>query len=200
MESRVKTFWSERTGYGLKTLRRYSSATQCTKGKSYHNAETIISERAKVRINRNGYVSLPRQVGKKDPRWPTKCEACNYVFTPDDAWQTNIEEWYLGGGWEFTLSEAPPGAIYDAWWYPWKGPDGRSLIIILPDKHPWMVDWQASNCTLPNDTEHRCWIRHGDPTTGNITVDKRGRTCSAGAGSILTRTYHGFLTNGVFNP
>jgi hypothetical protein len=39
-------------------------------------------------------------------------------------------------------------------------------------------------------------VRHGEPP--QITVDKRGLTCHAGAGSIALGSYHGFLHNGVF--
>jgi hypothetical protein len=53
---------------------------------------------------------------------------------------------------------------------------------------------RASNCTMPNDMLHRCWVRHGNPPM--ITVDKNGPTCGAGAGSILSGNWHGFLRNG----
>jgi hypothetical protein len=47
-----------------------------------------------------------------------------------------------------------------------------------------------------DDDVHKCWVRHGDPRTGELHVDKNGVTCSAGAGSILSGSYHGFLHNG----
>jgi hypothetical protein len=47
------------------------------------------------------------------------------------------------------------------------------------------------------DKTHRCWVRHGDPDKGEpVHVDKAGHTCAAGAGSIATPGYHGFLHNG----
>jgi hypothetical protein len=49
---------------------------------------------------------------------------------------------------------------------------------------------------MPDDGEHRCWVRHGEPP--RITVDKNGPTCQAGAGSILAGDYHGFLRDGAF--
>jgi hypothetical protein len=98
-----------------------------------------------------------------------------------------------GGLWP--LHSAPAGAI---WFAPWmedhcKGFDGKCLVVRTPGGD-WMIDSRASNCGLPNDTEHRCWIRHGEAP--NITVDKQGKTCSAGAGSIVCGKYHGFLRNG----
>lgn len=58
----------------------------------------------------------------------------------------------------------------------------------------WCIDSRASNCGSPYDYEHRCWVRHGIPP--QITVDKIGATCSAGAGSIKCGDYHGFMQNG----
>lgn len=81
---------------------------------------------------------------------------------------------------------------------------GPQLSVICPNGVPWIIDSRASNCTMPDDLEHRCWIRHGEPPT--ITVDKNGLTCAAGAGSIMAHgwnggfDYHGFLTNGEFVP
>jgi hypothetical protein len=73
------------------------------------------------------------------------------------------------------------------------GPDGRILIVQTPGGG-WIIDSRASNCTMPQDNEHRCWVRHG--TAPEITVDKSGNTCGAGAGSIQAGNYHGFLRNG----
>ncbi|MDE2097969.1 MAG: hypothetical protein KGL39_12020 [Patescibacteria group bacterium] len=134
-----------------------------------------------------------------DPRWPKSCP-CGYVFTDSDEWQLFIEPIYVADGQQYTLRSAPPGAMWFADWVDidrWKGPDGRTLMVMTPGGQ-WMVDGVASNCTKPNDTEHRCWIRHGTPPS--ITVDKNGNTCAAGAGSILCGSYHGFLRNGELSP
>jgi hypothetical protein len=71
---------------------------------------------------------------------------------------------------------------------------GLQLHVVLPDLTPWNIDGRARNCTKPADFDHRCWIPHGEPPM--ITVDKNGRTCEAGAGSIDSGTWHGFLRNG----
>jgi hypothetical protein len=76
------------------------------------------------------------------------------------------------------------------------GVDGRILVCVCPDGHPWTIDARASNCTLPADDDHWCWCRHGRPEDGTLHVDKNGVTCSAGAGSIQTGQWHGFLHNG----
>lgn len=92
----------------------------------------------------------------------------------------------------------PPGACYELKDYTpdWCGADGRALAIVCPDGHHWHIDSRASNCTKPDDKVHRCWVRHGKPEDGTLHVDKNGNTCSAGAGSIMTGRWHGFLRNG----
>lgn len=72
--------------------------------------------------------------------------------------------------------------------------DGDALWVQTPGGS-WCIDSRASNCTMPYDYDHRCWIRHGEPP--NVTVDKNGKTCAAGAGSIQCGNYHGFLQNGA---
>lgn len=103
-----------------------------------------------------------------------------------------------------TLREAPAGAMWDATWYDdraeYTGADGITLVVRTPGGE-WMVDSRASNCTLPNDDVHKCWVRHGDPRKPEtLHVDKNGLTCAAGAGSIQCGSYHGFLHNGELNP
>lgn len=71
--------------------------------------------------------------------------------------------------------------------------DGPALWVQTPGG-AWCIDSRASNCTMPYDYNHRCWVRHGEPPL--VTVDKNGPTCAAGAGSIAVGSYHGFLQNG----
>ncbi|HEX8567731.1 MAG TPA: hypothetical protein VF648_18980 [Pyrinomonadaceae bacterium] len=102
-------------------------------------------------------------------------------------------------GEEMTLRDAPPGAMYYADWYDsiWQPQLEHVLIVILPNRFAWVVDGQSSNCGRSDDhnqREHHCWIIEG--VLPNITVSKNGKTCQAGAGSILAGNYHGFLRNG----
>ena len=53
---------------------------------------------------------------------------------------------------------------------------------------------------MKTDNVHKCWVRHGRPEDGTLHVDKNGKTCAAGAGSILTSKWHGFLHNGHLVP
>ena len=77
----------------------------------------------------------------------------------------------------------------------WDNCDGRHLHVVLPNNLPWDIDSRANNCTLPEDRHHRCWVRTGEPP--RVSAGKAGYTCAAGAGSILSGGYHGFLTDGV---
>lgn len=114
--------------------------------------------------------------------------------------------------WDWSLPDGTPlpngPDVGDAWYElqasdhgcPWSNCDGRHLMVMLPDKprpHRWSPDWRASNCGSPSDREHRCWVRHGDPAKGEaLHVDKAGRTCNAGAGSIGFQGWHGFVDRG----
>jgi hypothetical protein len=99
----------------------------------------------------------------------------------------------------YEFSQLPVGAMWDADYLHdnprYTGADGISLHVMLPDRHTWCVDSEANNCTRPGDRTHKCWVRHGDPRKGEMHVDKNGNTCAAGAGSILTDKWHGFLHN-----
>ncbi|SRR6266702_3210170 len=86
--------------------------------------------------------------------------------------------------------------------YPPVGYDGLSIVCRHADGYHWHIEGRASNCTMKQDNEHRCWVRHG--TVGDrLTVDKAGKTCAAGAGSFFmghNNEWHGFLRNGVMTP
>ena len=177
-----------------RSLRRYSTRdAPCSVG-SYHNAHTPL---AVVPITLDGdHWKMPAadEIPHDDPRWPAHCQ-CGHEFTEADAWQVFDDPIYVDdGGHEYSLRNLVPGMMWDEFWAPdWmKGPDGRSLQVVCPDGHTWSIDGQASNCTAPEDREHRCWTRTGEPPL--ISVGKAwGKTCSAGAGSIATPGYHGFL-------
>lgn len=198
---RVKVFFCEPSGNVAFWLRRYRSSAEhkCSATGSYCNGMVPFG-RAAARLDDKGYLLCPDSApSHEDPRWPSKCDACGGEFDASDHYQFFQDRIYRdAAGREWPLRELPAGSCYDARWYgkDMRGPDGRSLIVILPDGHSWCIDGRASNCTLPNDTEHRCWVRHGRPEDGTLHVDKDGKTCSAGAGSIGTPKYHGFLHHG----
>jgi hypothetical protein len=208
----VACFWLEETGTVRVGMRRYTREKDaCPASDSgYHQAvnltgdvtviwSDVVPDVGRCFNDRDGRYGVAdyQWPPHDDPRWPRICK-CGRPFSPDDPWQEWSERLYQRAdtGRLLTLREAPDGAMWDAWWMPWKGPDGRSLMVKCPGGHEWSVDSRASNCTMRDDNEHRCWVRHGEPPV--ITVDKNGLTCQAGAGSILTGNYHGFLRNGQF--
>jgi len=93
------------------------------------------------------------------------------------------------------------GAMWFATWqsrnWDWENETEPHLLVRCPNgegTRDWDIDSRCSNCGLPSDKIHRCWVRHGTPPL--ITVDKHGVTCNAGAGSIALPKWHGFLRNG----
>ncbi|MET0602946.1 MAG: hypothetical protein ABW167_13260 [Baekduia sp.] len=117
-----------------------------------------------------------------------------------------------GGGEPIWWTDVPIGAVSSMAWEgevfvptPHVHEDGLSVIVRCPGGHPrngiedpgydWYVDAPANNCTRRGEP-HRCWVRHGDPRDGTLHVDKNGDTCAAGAGSIVTPRWHGFLHGG----
>lgn len=192
-------YFLEATNKIRRSLRRYASGSQCGSplNHGYHNAMVALDV-VEIGPDPKGLIREQAMQPKTDARWPAACH-CGYVFHDVDAWQIFTDRLMRRSdtGEEIGLRDAGPGAMYDAHWYPedMQGADGLVLMVILPDGHAWCVDGQASNCTRPGDKTHRCWCRHG--TVPLITVDKNGETCAAGAGSIQTEKWHGFLRNGV---
>lgn len=193
MSDRVKCFMLEPLNMYRKWLRRFSSATPCSQQLSYHNALFLVGD-----FSGDAYSKIVKNDG--NPNWPTKCEACGYAFQDADEHQEFTLNLYKRAdtGDIYTLQDAPPGAMWEAPWYnddpSWLGPDGKALIVRCPGGHDWHIDGQASNCTRKDDKVHKCWVRHGTPPV--LTVDKNGNTCQAGAGSIQTPNWHGFLRDG----
>jgi len=169
----------------------------------YHNVRWLLETKD---IDPNKESDLyPSLLPQDDLRWNNvaKCEDCGYLFQLEDEWQMFILNVYIdkSTGKEYTLHDKIPGMMWDAtWWSDTDKVGGQYLVVICPDSFEWRIDGRANNCDMRDDyPNHHCWIRQGIPP--NITVGKNGKTCHAGAGSILSRNgYHGFLTNGEFNP
>lgn len=205
----TKVFFVEAIDMVMVSLRRYSIETDCISRLAcgalrhgYCDASTPLGEEPAL-FRSDGVLRERPPVSTIDPGWPTACEHCGKAFKAFDHWQVFQDRMYarLGTGERWPLRELPPGAVYDAHWMherkEWCGPDGRSLHVILPNGATWAIDSRASNCDMPKDTSHKCWVRHGKPEDGTLHVDKNGKTCGAGAGSIQAGDYHGFLHGGV---
>lgn len=110
--------------------------------------------------------------------------------------------------WNTPSGDLEPGCLYWATWlhstlesgglycHFWDNCFLPHLMAVCPNGHHWDIDSRAANCGSKGDRQHRCWIRHGDAPM--ITVDKAGKSCQAGAGSIQAGNWHGFLRNGEF--
>lgn len=197
----IKCFLLEPTDHEKRYLRRYAGGSSCPNETGYHDAMNFLDESREVMSEDGSHWVDSGQTAanfKAHPLWPTHC-SCGYEFDINDSWQLFTSHVYRRAdtGEEMTLRDAPAGAIWDATWFhsvaDWCGSDGHAFMCRLPFGHDWHIDGPASNCTRPNEA-HKCWIRHGNPP--DLTVDKNGDTCAAGAGSILTSRWHGFLRNG----
>lgn len=153
-----------------------------------------------------GRFPLDAELDYPEPKPESKaCPKCNGLAEFSSAGSRRVMV-RLDNGQEIDRVTKHPGACYEERqpYYDRRtrakrtGPDGRVLTVICPDGRPWTIDSRASNCTMPQDNDHYCWVRTGSPETGDLSVHKDGHTCGAGAGSIDTGSYHGFLREGVF--
>lgn len=214
----IKCFFIEPINETNLSLRRYccsENGPKCVGPYGYHNADVYIGVAPLDAVEERALIKFAG-----DPRWPTKCQ-CGYTFADSDNWQVSTDYRYkrsdTGEVKGLREWQQIPGCIWNSEWLTdfEHGPDGMALYCICPGGHQWGIDGRASNCDSPcsvcgmpyhshkdkghsyKDVKpHQCWIRHGTPP--NITVDKNGVTCNAGAGSILTPNWHGFLRNGEF--
>lgn len=180
---------------GTRAQLRIYWGDDCTDG-SYHNATKFLADS-----------DVQEDWGFKgdDPKaypideWATHCDKCGAAVPL--AGEINKQIFYRRL--YNTESGSPePGDLYLIDYLGekmyWDNHSGPMLIAVLPDGGEWNIDSRASNCGLPQDRQHRCWVRHGTPPA--LHVDKNGLTCNAGAGSIIShRGWHGFLHNGVFH-
>lgn len=202
--ARIRCFLLEQTDRVRIKLRRYSTMKGACTLYGYHNASTPIEEEPiQPDPERPGYImnASGDSHDHADSRWPATC-ACGYQFQESDEWQRFTERIYrrVDTGEDLTLRDAPPGAMWEAWWFDDTFvPQGAHNLVVMTPGGEWTIDGQASNCTMLEDRrqeKHHCWIRHG--VAPDITVDKgeNGQSCGAGAGSIQCGDYHGFLRNG----
>jgi hypothetical protein len=182
--SEIICFWSEPTDNVRLWLRRYSGSADhnCATTGYYCNGQTPFGDHP-AKKSPEGYLEDRGANGppRDDARWPTRCDACGRPFEASDEWQVHQDQIYrrVDTGAEFELRKAAPGAMWDAWWYPPKGPDGKSLAVALPPgggDDVWMVDAPSKGGSG--------WTRSG--VVPNVTANP----------SILTPRYHGYLRSG----
>lgn len=179
----------------------------------YHNAEIKLGE--SDMLLDYGRWGTPEDYA--DDRWPTKCDHCPATVPHGGPYNGELRkpelvevnrQIFTRRRYSTPSGRPEPGDVYWAKWHHtkndkneecclwWDNCSGKHLIVVLPNGMEWDTNSRSANCTLPNDRNHRCWVLHGTPEAGNLTVDKNGNTCNAGAGSIMAGNFHGFLKNG----
>lgn len=181
---------------------------KCIGGLECHRAETIVNryELAPNAKYPGEWISQDERRAKA-PKYCTRCG--NWDFSEAARNQASGSR---GRVWERldtgeradNLNAFGPGAMWFVQWYkndesgfyfiPGFGEQAEPPLSVRTPGGDWLIDQRCSNCTRPEDNEHRCWVRHGIPP--HITVDKNGNTCNAGGGSVLKPTWHGFLRDG----
>lgn len=150
-KSKIQCFFLEPTEYMQISLRRYAGCPKgtplCSATNSYHNACTVVVpqvERPKEQQTGRGLIEHP-DYPRTDPRWPKACP-CGYEFKEDDPWQVNERILFSNPEMNglITIDDAPVGAMWDAWWYDHKGPDGRCLVVRTPGGD-WIIDYPCKD-------------------------------------------------------
>lgn len=178
----IRCFWLEPLARRRRWLMRRSHAGR-------HCATRNAQHRAKVEIER-GELPLPPIRSdpvpewthhSDDPRWPARCEFCAHVFGEEDERLLFFRRLYRDpSGRELILDEAPPGAMWDAWWLgpDFRGRDGIHLAAMTPGG-PWYVDGRSPVFGLH-------WKRIGRPP--DVTVRPS---------NFIPGKYHGWITDGL---
>lgn len=199
-------------GFQPGVTERADERPRCEQPGSYCNAMRVLDE-IEVEHEEHDGRRFRKGYAAADFPWdafPTVCESCGREMNSPER-QIFLDEIYVArtgplAGQEWVRRELPVGAMWNIDWYSdipdWCGADGLAVMVVVPGGE-WHVDSRANNCTKPDDKRHRCWVRHGDPRTGYLHVDKDGTaeqpTCDAGAGSIWMNApngWHGFLYRG----
>lgn len=187
---KTECFLIEPTDRYWKSLRRYAFKG-ARPGCEYHNAEVIIEEiESTVRL-----ADYAPAAERSDPRWPLKCDRCDYIFEDEDHWQVEYDRQYLapdgqrysrGGEHDMTKApRAPVGAMWRATWLEdiCTGPDGHCYIVRTPGGD-WIIDYKRNE----GDSG---WTRSG--VAPRLTVRP---SILIGSREDGAWEYHGFLTDG----
>ena len=198
----IRCFLVEQIGEGYESV-IVTEEGQCIGDFNYHRSEKIIR---RFSLGENG--KYPEDWVKEKTGLPY-CNRCgNHEFSSEAMKKVSGSKgrvWHRSDTGERVdnLNDFGPGAMWYCTWYcrddgifHWgMGFQPEPPLSVRTPGGDWLIDGRASNCTLPDDTIHRCWPRTGEAP--HITVSKSlGNTCSAGGGSIISGDYHGFLRDG----
>lgn len=131
------------------------------------------------------------------PAWPKQCP-CGYAFEEDDQWQVNYIRLYKGApdGKFYQLRDNPPGATWNADWFPdegpngqYSGPDGKVWRVMLPGGMEWII-YSHSSQDGPNGERLK-----GPKWTVQGIVPK----ITAQPSINCVGYYHGYITDGIIS-
>lgn len=190
VETGMSAAWLRRFKWGSRNVN--DSDNRCPEmpgDYSYHTVRVPIEPVPTIKTAEGFYAETRVADYKSDIRWPTHC-ACGYEFKDDDNWQVFTHALLRrvdGVPGEWPMNELPAGALLESPWLGegWVGPDGKKLTAMCPPggamSHLWHMDGPSSGGGR--------WTRQGGiDDISSLSVSP----------SILTPTYHGFLTNGQF--
>lgn len=206
MTDRWPLFWVKPSAFQLETVSAYAFR-QAPCPAARHGLASCMAELVVQRSPVEGPALTYQQLSESFPLLKA-CAACGRAVDSTWSFSTGRRRLWFRPEAPDDLREHPedfgPGAVHEAdwlarfahsWWDDW--PEGKAPIVIQTPGGGWMPESRANNCTLKDDRLHRCWVLHGEGL--NLTADKNGRTCSAGAGSILSGGWHGWLSNGILH-
>lgn len=164
-------------------MRRSFAGDHCRSRNGEHRAKVEIEE-AEFPIPPPPRPAEPEWMPwRDDPRWPKRCDLCRYAFTEADERQLFYRRVYRDAeGRELTLDEAPPGAMWDAWWMgpSFRGRDGFHLAVMTPGGI-WYVDGRSPVTGLH-------WGRIGTPPKVSVKPS-----------IFIPGRYHGWLEDGMLS-
>lgn len=193
---RIKCFMLEPTGRVARWLRRFQDAggldVRLCEPSGYHNAMVRIEDGPLLPHDGGCYSTSPLTWEEDDPRWPEKCDHCDYHFVGLRGGQLFYQQlWRAPDGKEYVVHEgdlmvgvkAPPGAMWLSYYTP--GLAGqykhKPALYVMTPGGVWCVDG-------PSYRGGKCgpgWDRTGTPplVTAAPSIHFPGR-------------YHGWLRSG----
>lgn len=210
----VPCTWWDDTGNLVIYLRRYSPSAAgrpCPLRHGYHQAMAYVGGCADPPdgVSWHDVPELQVESYLTDERWPAFC-GCGYEFGAGDKWQVFTDRVMVHDGETRAQRDLPVGAMYDASWYPEKGPDGIALVVVCPPTseclNTWHVDggaYKDGKVTHPAPA----WTRTGDPRQPatltcspsieiGFAYDAKTKKHQPGGPCY----YHGHLQSGVLTP
>lgn len=186
------------------SLRRYSRDGQkCPGPFGYHNAHFHLGDSPELNVATH-CDGIPdgsdERPAASDPRWPAKCEHCDYIFAPADNYQRFAENLFRrsDNGEVTTIRQAPPGAMWFADWYP--ASFGSPSFMAKPEserKRGHLIlrcpggDWDIDSKSRNGDG----WTRTGEAP--NVTANPSILIPDDVKGGEL---FHGWLREGILSP